>query len=233
MAFTGEMVYPWMFEDFAALRPYAAAADLLAGKEDWCGLYDTKVGVGVGGWSCVACCVLCAVCWVLSARMCCRSTSCIHTLHPYPPPTPPTVPKGPVLQRRPRRRRPLPGGHVRRLRPGAGDGGTREGGGVGGRGEGMKARVDLWVAAGGAAASRGTQQRPTQQPPRPHPTQPASHRTRRPPPPDLRAAPVGHQRVQAQRHPRRRRAHPGPAAEHGARHDTGGLMGVGRGGVGR
>lgn len=44
--FTGEMVYPWMFEDFASLKPYKAAADLLAAKADWGKLYDTEVG----GW---------------------------------------------------------------------------------------------------------------------------------------------------------------------------------------
>eukprot|EP00891_Asterochloris_glomerata_P005079 jgi/Astpho2/5079/Aster-08016 len=39
--FTGEMVFPWMFEDFAALRPFKEAADLLAAKSDWPKLYDT------------------------------------------------------------------------------------------------------------------------------------------------------------------------------------------------
>jgi len=38
-AFTGEMVYPWMFEDSAALRPLAQAADLLA-RHVWPRLYD-------------------------------------------------------------------------------------------------------------------------------------------------------------------------------------------------
>ena len=32
-----------MFEDFAALKPYAAAANLLASKSDWGPLYDTEV----------------------------------------------------------------------------------------------------------------------------------------------------------------------------------------------
>lgn len=35
------MVYPWMFEDFAFLRPYKAAADLVAAKQDWGQLYST------------------------------------------------------------------------------------------------------------------------------------------------------------------------------------------------
>lgn len=35
MFFTGEMVFPWMFEDVAALRPYKQAADLIADKADW------------------------------------------------------------------------------------------------------------------------------------------------------------------------------------------------------
>lgn len=44
--FTGEMVFPWMFEDFAALRPYKAAADLLAAKQDWPQLYQPQVLAG-------------------------------------------------------------------------------------------------------------------------------------------------------------------------------------------
>ncbi|PKV89576.1 alpha/beta fold hydrolase [Streptomyces sp. TLI_146] len=38
---TGEMIYPWMFEEIAALRPFAGAADLLARRTDWPALYDT------------------------------------------------------------------------------------------------------------------------------------------------------------------------------------------------
>jgi len=41
--FTGEMVYPWMFEQLATLKPLQAAAQLLASKQDWCDLYDAKV----------------------------------------------------------------------------------------------------------------------------------------------------------------------------------------------
>ncbi|WP_415951643.1 alpha/beta fold hydrolase [Streptomyces sp. KLOTTS4A1] len=37
---TGEMIFPWMFEDIRALRPFAEAADLLAGRTDWPPLYD-------------------------------------------------------------------------------------------------------------------------------------------------------------------------------------------------
>jgi pimeloyl-ACP methyl ester carboxylesterase len=37
--FTGEHVFPWMFEDYGALRPLREAADLLAGH-DWPCLYD-------------------------------------------------------------------------------------------------------------------------------------------------------------------------------------------------
>ena len=40
--FTGEMVYPWMFEDYARLRPLAQAAELLAQKTDWPRLYDPE-----------------------------------------------------------------------------------------------------------------------------------------------------------------------------------------------
>jgi hypothetical protein len=41
--FTGEMVYPWMFDDFASLRPYKAAADIVANKSDWSKLYSPEV----------------------------------------------------------------------------------------------------------------------------------------------------------------------------------------------
>ena len=38
--FTGEMVYPWMAEEFEALRPLQACAEILAQKADWPRLYD-------------------------------------------------------------------------------------------------------------------------------------------------------------------------------------------------
>jgi len=41
--FTGEMVYPWMFDDYADLRPLKAAADLLADFDGWPRLYDPDV----------------------------------------------------------------------------------------------------------------------------------------------------------------------------------------------
>jgi proline iminopeptidase len=37
---TGEMVYPWYFEQDEALRPLKDVADLLAAKPDWKPLYD-------------------------------------------------------------------------------------------------------------------------------------------------------------------------------------------------
>jgi pimeloyl-ACP methyl ester carboxylesterase len=37
---TGEMVYPWTFEDVGTLRPLAQAAELLAQADDWPRLYD-------------------------------------------------------------------------------------------------------------------------------------------------------------------------------------------------
>ncbi len=40
--FTGEMVYPWMFEEYSALRPLAQAAEQLAQRE-WPRLYDPQV----------------------------------------------------------------------------------------------------------------------------------------------------------------------------------------------
>jgi pimeloyl-ACP methyl ester carboxylesterase len=40
LLFTGETMFPWMFRDIAALRPFAGAADLLAAAEDWSPLFD-------------------------------------------------------------------------------------------------------------------------------------------------------------------------------------------------
>ncbi len=39
---TGEMVYPWYFEQDAALRPLRNVARLLAAKSDWKPLYDPE-----------------------------------------------------------------------------------------------------------------------------------------------------------------------------------------------
>jgi pimeloyl-ACP methyl ester carboxylesterase len=41
--FTGEMIYPWMFDEYACLKPLKEAADLLAEYEDWPPLYDLDV----------------------------------------------------------------------------------------------------------------------------------------------------------------------------------------------
>ena len=38
--FTGEMVYPWMFEDYAELRKLETQANLVAAVDDWPPLYD-------------------------------------------------------------------------------------------------------------------------------------------------------------------------------------------------
>ncbi|GAA2795006.1 alpha/beta fold hydrolase [Kitasatospora sp. CM 4170] len=38
--FTGEMIYPWMFDTDPTLRPIKEAADLLAARTDWADLYD-------------------------------------------------------------------------------------------------------------------------------------------------------------------------------------------------
>ena len=38
--FTGEMVFPWMFDEVAALRPFKRVAHALAEKDDWGPLYD-------------------------------------------------------------------------------------------------------------------------------------------------------------------------------------------------
>jgi len=40
--FTAEHIYPWMFEDYGALRPHCEAAELLAQRE-WPRLYDPEV----------------------------------------------------------------------------------------------------------------------------------------------------------------------------------------------
>lgn len=40
--FTGEMVYPWMFDEYASLQPLKEAADLLATREAWPLLYDVE-----------------------------------------------------------------------------------------------------------------------------------------------------------------------------------------------
>lgn len=41
--FTGEMIYPWMFDEIGALKPLQKAAEILASEKDWPGLYDTAV----------------------------------------------------------------------------------------------------------------------------------------------------------------------------------------------
>ncbi len=40
LLFTGEMMYPWMFDEIRALKPFAGAADRLAAVDDWNALYD-------------------------------------------------------------------------------------------------------------------------------------------------------------------------------------------------
>lgn len=40
LLFTGEMIFPWMFNDIKALQPFAAAAEILAAKPEWSTLYD-------------------------------------------------------------------------------------------------------------------------------------------------------------------------------------------------
>jgi pimeloyl-ACP methyl ester carboxylesterase len=42
LLFTGEMIYPWMFDQYAQLEPLKAAAQLLAAKSDWPMLYDAE-----------------------------------------------------------------------------------------------------------------------------------------------------------------------------------------------
>lgn len=40
LLFTGEMMYPWMFEEIRVLRPFQAAVELLANRTEWSTLYD-------------------------------------------------------------------------------------------------------------------------------------------------------------------------------------------------
>ena len=40
--FTGEMIYPWMFEDYAYLEPMKEAAHILAEHDGWSRLYDQE-----------------------------------------------------------------------------------------------------------------------------------------------------------------------------------------------
>ncbi len=40
--FTGEMVFPWMFDQYENLKPLKEAAELLAEKADWTPLYDAQ-----------------------------------------------------------------------------------------------------------------------------------------------------------------------------------------------
>jgi len=40
LLFTGEMIYPWMFENDPVLAPLAEAAEILAQREPWAPLYD-------------------------------------------------------------------------------------------------------------------------------------------------------------------------------------------------
>ncbi|MDA9557400.1 alpha/beta hydrolase [Vibrio sp.] len=41
--FTGEMVFPWMFEQYKNLQPLQEAAEIIAQKNDWPTLYDANV----------------------------------------------------------------------------------------------------------------------------------------------------------------------------------------------
>ncbi|MFE5308759.1 alpha/beta fold hydrolase [Isoptericola sp. NPDC056573] len=43
LLFTGEMIYPWMFEQLAELRPFRPAAEALAARTGWDDLYDLDV----------------------------------------------------------------------------------------------------------------------------------------------------------------------------------------------
>ncbi|XP_015961876.2 uncharacterized protein LOC107485849 isoform X1 [Arachis duranensis] len=40
--FTGEMIFPWMFDEIQALKPFKDVADILAEKKDWPPLYNVQ-----------------------------------------------------------------------------------------------------------------------------------------------------------------------------------------------
>ena len=42
LMFTGEMMYPWMFEETKLLRPFKDAVDAMARKTEWSSLYDLE-----------------------------------------------------------------------------------------------------------------------------------------------------------------------------------------------
>ncbi|MGR6859344.1 alpha/beta fold hydrolase [Aliivibrio salmonicida] len=42
LRFTGEMVYPWFFDQLETLKPLKEAAEMLAAKSDWPNLYDIE-----------------------------------------------------------------------------------------------------------------------------------------------------------------------------------------------
>lgn len=42
LLFTGEMIYPWMFDEISSLRPFRAAAQALANRTDYPALYDPR-----------------------------------------------------------------------------------------------------------------------------------------------------------------------------------------------
>ncbi len=42
LMFTGEMIYPWMFDDYVQLRPLKVTAEILASYDAWPALYDLE-----------------------------------------------------------------------------------------------------------------------------------------------------------------------------------------------
>ena len=40
--FTGEMLYPWMMDNYSSLKPFKGAAQILSEKGDWNKLYNEK-----------------------------------------------------------------------------------------------------------------------------------------------------------------------------------------------
>lgn len=74
--FTGEMVFPWLFDDFAYLQPYKAAADLVAAKQDWPQLYSQHtLSRNKVTHCCFVAAVTCSQCCVTEPKMPCMIRS--------------------------------------------------------------------------------------------------------------------------------------------------------------
>jgi hypothetical protein len=82
--FTGEMIFPWMFDDLVGLRPFKALAHDIASYESWSVLYDSEVlrknTVPVAAATYVGVRQLAAVAQQPSSRPICHP--CLHAVLP-------------------------------------------------------------------------------------------------------------------------------------------------------